>query len=441
MRVNSIKTKFLIYILLISLLPLLFMSYIGYLNVEKFINQKEEEKITFFIKISEEKIINYFRDSKEDLTFLKNLLLEEFDSSKGVLDTRHKQEIANIFYSFFVSNKQYDQVGFIDKYGYEQIKINNLTNKSYIVPSEDLQFKGNSYYIKQAKKLKNGEIFVSNIDLNKELDENQQPLKPIVRFITPIYYELEFKGYLILCLNVKYLLDDINIIRIENDFSELTIFDEEGFYIFNPNKGKEWDKERDLVTGENFKKDYPELYQKIICSSSVNIEENKSHIIAWYPVNLKNLNNKKLYIFIQIDKAKYFLLLSGFRKLLFVQVIVMILIIFVTGFFVSKYLTDPILRLSKAVSCIGKGFFDIDVDIKTNDEIEILSKEVQNMAYELKDMYMNMEELVDEKTKELQKAHEELEKMAIKDSLTGLYNRHYFNQYIQNFAFEEAKKT
>jgi diguanylate cyclase (GGDEF)-like protein len=101
---------------------------------------------------------------------------------------------------------------------------------------------------------------------------------------------------------------------------------------------------------------------------------------------------------------------------------------------ISSYITKPMIKIVKAVEGIGKGDFDVNLDINTNDELELLGYEIKKMSYELKYMYKNMEEIVGERTKELQLAHREMEEMATKDSLTGLYNRHYFNQYIQSIA-------
>lgn len=55
--------------------------------------------------------------------------------------------------------------------------------------------------------------------------------------------------------------------------------------------------------------------------------------------------------------------------------------------FVGKKFTKPILKLDKVASSISKGNFDVDCSVNTNDEIETLSKSLDQMAADLKRKY------------------------------------------------------
>lgn len=55
--------------------------------------------------------------------------------------------------------------------------------------------------------------------------------------------------------------------------------------------------------------------------------------------------------------------------------------------YLGKKFTRPILKLQNIASAISKGNFDIDFNIKTDDEIEDLSNSLNNMAVELKKKY------------------------------------------------------
>jgi len=54
------------------------------------------------------------------------------------------------------------------------------------VPDKELQKKGKRYYFSDSFKLKPGQIFVSPLDLNVEHGHLEKPIKPMIRFGTPV---------------------------------------------------------------------------------------------------------------------------------------------------------------------------------------------------------------------------------------------------------------
>ena len=443
MNSYGIRKRLLIIILLVALIPLVIMGFFGYLNTKNIINDREEEKLQNFFSNIEGKLIKFFYNSEKDVNFLKEITKQELTLTNDELIYDTKKEIENVYYHFSKNNIQYDQIKFIDKDGYEQVRINNLEGEPYIVSRDELQYKGNRYYVKQSKNLKEGQIYVSNLDLNRENGKIEIPYKPVIRYVTPIYIEDKLMGFVVLNLNANYILKDIEKVQNENKYNNLMLINKEGKYILHPQKSKEWGSEEDLNTGENFKNDYLDIYEEILTTDQMEIRHIKSNILAWDIVKLDSIKDGGLILFVEIQEDKYLQPLKAFRTLFIIVLIITGLIVSITSGIIVKYFTNPIIKLAKAVSNIGKGNFDVDLTIETNDELQTLSKEIENMSQDLKSMYVNMEELVYEKTKELQKAKDKLEEFANRDSLTGLYNRHYFNEYISIIAdqgIEENKQ-
>jgi diguanylate cyclase (GGDEF)-like protein len=417
-----------------SITPLVFMGYFGYSNTEKTIIEKEEEKINFFLNNIRGKIVKFFSNTKGDLLFLKGVTEDSLFYSNDNISDIDKKELENIYYHFSKNNKQYAQIRFIDKDGYEIIRINNNGDNAYIVSNDKLQYKGCSYYYQEALTLKNGEIYISQLDLNRENGKIEIQLKPMVRYITPVYIDSDLKGYIVLNLNIQYLFKDIEILKNQNGYENTIILDSEGYYLLHPNKEKEWGSEVDLNTRENFKADYKEISKEILMSKEMKIKSVGQNILAWNPVKIIGLDSRKMIIFLKIAKNNYLQPLIDFRNLFIIELIFITLVMIAIAIIISFYITKPILKIVNAVENIGKGEFDVELDINTGDELELLGYEIKKMSFQLKNMYRNMEALVDERTKELKLAHREMEIMATRDSLTGLYNRHYFNQYIQSIA-------
>lgn len=94
-----------------------------------------------------------------------------------------------------------------------------------------------------------------------------------------------------------------------------------------------------------------------------------------------------------------------------IQVSLLILILFLlVAFAVSRSITEPLHRLQLGTEKIGKGEWDLDLDIHTGDEVEQLANEFTKMAKELQQLYQGLEQKVKERTVELRSAKEDIEK-------------------------------
>ena len=82
----------------------------------------------------------------------------------------------------------YDQVRFLDENGMEVIRVNFNQGQPYIVPKDKLQNKAKRYYFADTIKLDPGQVFCVTLDLNIERGQIEQPLKPMIRFGTPVAY-------------------------------------------------------------------------------------------------------------------------------------------------------------------------------------------------------------------------------------------------------------
>ena len=87
---------------------------------------------------------------------------------------------------FVRSKHQYDQLRYLDITGMEVFRINWNSGEPYIVPSKGLQFKGGRPYFAQGIKLAGGDVHISPFDLNVEHGRLVHPLKPVIRFVTPV---------------------------------------------------------------------------------------------------------------------------------------------------------------------------------------------------------------------------------------------------------------
>lgn len=123
-------------------------------------------------------------------------------------------------------------------------------------------------------------------------------------------------------------------------------------------------------------------------------------------------------------------------------------------FIVFRYYTmRPINQLILGAQRISGGTLDKNVEIKSNDELGHLGMVFNQMMDKLrnsiedkdealitvKELNLYLEERVNDRTKELKGVNEQLEKLAMNDSLTGLPNRFCIQNRLNNL-FIEAKR-
>ncbi|MCT4595909.1 MAG: sensor domain-containing diguanylate cyclase [Anaeromicrobium sp.] len=179
----------------------------------------------------------------------------------------------NQLYTFSNSKKIYNQIRILDVDGNEVVKVVYEDSLPQVIPKEDLQNKKDRYYFKETMKLEKGELYISQLDLNRENGKLELPYKPTIRFSTPLYDHMGNKrGTLIINYFGKYLIDKIHVRYNRNIYKfltpELMLLNNDGYWLMGNNTSNNWTF---LVKGKehiSFKSTYPHPWNAIIQNKS-----------------------------------------------------------------------------------------------------------------------------------------------------------------------------
>ncbi|MES9853645.1 MAG: sensor domain-containing diguanylate cyclase [Candidatus Thiodiazotropha sp. L084R] len=168
-------------------------------------------------------------------------------------------------FSLFARRKpKYMQIRFLDDQGLEVLRINNQEGEQEIVPRQKLQDKSNRYYFKEAIKLDQGVIYISPLDLNVEQGVIEQPIRPTIRFATPVVDGYGVKrGVLIINYDPNEFL-----LRIKDIFSVrlggAMMLNSDGHWLLGAPEEQLWG----FMYGreETFETNYPEVWSAISSS-------------------------------------------------------------------------------------------------------------------------------------------------------------------------------
>lgn len=199
-----------------------------------------------------------FESIKSDLLYLSqesNLR----DYLSGIDETTDQLALT---YALYANRKGlYDQIRYLDQHGQEIVRVNLSDGVAIVVPDQQLQSKARRYYFTETTRLNRGQIFVSAFDLNVEHDRIERPLKPVVRFATPVFDSGGRKrGLLVLNYLGAKVISKLKLASA-NGPGQVTLVDQDGFWIHGPRPEDEWG----FVFGNDrsFAKDYPGAWETI----------------------------------------------------------------------------------------------------------------------------------------------------------------------------------
>lgn len=200
--------------------------------VEAELNSLEDEAQLLLNPIQEE-ILRL----KDDLR-----LLYSSPAHLAILDdpnTDNVEALAERFRALLLTRPNYLQVRFIDGRGQELVRLDRkgtLSGSVITRPIEDqLQNKRDEQYFAEAVNTKPGEVYLSNIDTNREFGKIIRPLVHVLRAAVPSYRKDEsLAGMLIINLNMTRLLRKLS----ENvtEPQELYVTNTFGDYLWHPRR-------------------------------------------------------------------------------------------------------------------------------------------------------------------------------------------------------------
>lgn len=243
------------------LLSVIAVHYQLYVSSE---STRRSESELLNLEVGKTSITTEISNIQSDVNFLARQA--ELHGYFDQFDTRSLSIMAQDFALFSNEKIIYDQIRLIDSKGQEIIRINNQDGHSTIVDKTQLQLKANRYYFKESMQIPRNEIYISPFDLNIEHGKIQIPIKPVIRFGTPVFDSSGNKvGVLILNYLGNRLLDNFRT-ATSNIAKHIMILNHEGYWLSHFNRDMEWGFMLDH--NRTFATDFGEEWQTISTSQA-----------------------------------------------------------------------------------------------------------------------------------------------------------------------------
>ena len=297
-----------------------------------------------------------------------------------------KARLATIFSELIRAKPNYLQIRYIGVAdgGRELIRVERKGTSIQTTSKENLQQKGQSTYFIEAAKSHPGEVYLSDVTLNREYNKISEPHTPVIRAATPIYFDDKLFGILVINMAFGQIFNQL----ISNTPRELTpyVTNETGFFLAHPDTSKTYGF--DLETNHKIQSIYPGLD---LASSkdlrdvefSFNAQGDVVHIVkAHYDpakqsrffavmlaTSLENLNSGS-------DNLRY----QGFLIMAILVVISLIL----AAVLVTR-LMQPLKLITIASENLAMGKEVSNLPVTSGDEIGELARSFQTMYQKIED--------------------------------------------------------
>ncbi|MGZ4969305.1 MAG: sensor histidine kinase [Methylobacter sp.] len=166
--------------------------------------------------------------------------------------------------AFVKYRELYDRILFLDEKGQERVRINRSQGQPVIVPQNELEDKSKLYFVAQALALDKDNIYISPFDLTIEHDKIVQPVKPVIRFGTPVFDRQGHKrGIILLNYGGQRLIDRLRTIS-QQSIGDLWLLNANGYWLMGDRPEDEWTFMYPDRRHRLFANDYREAWASII---------------------------------------------------------------------------------------------------------------------------------------------------------------------------------
>ncbi|MBI3922109.1 MAG: PAS domain S-box protein, partial [Armatimonadetes bacterium] len=299
--------------------------------------------------------------------------------------------LAESFVATMRAYGRYAEMRYLDETGKEVVRVNKVRDHALVVPPAELQNKAERYYFKEAIALSAGEVYFSPIDLRRDFGRRVVPLQPMLRIAMPVFSTKGERRGLVIANVVPQPLVHPDLLMHPGRGQSAFIADAEGYYVHHTDVKKEFGGPGDLNTGENVRRDYPDLADQIL-SGKRGREYGRTGDVIFYQPILSPGTPRRLWILGRVFRVRA--LFAPVRRWETVGAGVALLTFAFTWFVgvaVSRRLIQPLRDLANAVGELERGNLTARVVSEATHEVGALAKSFNNMAAHLQESYAVLE--------------------------------------------------
>ena len=370
---KGIRRKVVVSILVVGILPLLFGLYLTYLDGT---TTRRNSIGASFQEMAKETANKIDMIIKKEVVDAQRLAI--IPDIRNIIKNKNyeKEEVNNYLKRFigYDDEREVNSLIIVNAKGGHVISLGEVAKKSY----------GQEKWFRDAFNNGEGRIYVGDLKFDDALG------MPLMSIAVPISDNKKTIGVAVIKYRIDKLLEVINNVKIENT-GHANLVDSSGTIIMCPIFP---------LRSHHISAELLSIMSKGNTGWS-EVEDDahggKNSIIGFAPVESTLVqgnhwfDGNNWYVFIRQNPNEIYAPIYLLLTRISIFGAVLIALISLAGVYAARKIVGPIKQLYKGAELIGQGNLDYRLDIKTNDEIEKLADEFNQMAAKLQESYTILE--------------------------------------------------
>lgn len=386
---SSMRNKLVAASAAVTLPPLIALGWYGGSRVEQVLRTDGLERLEARISGLSAQMERYLAGVDGDLLLLADTpalaqyLLASDSGDAALIDAARKNlSLALVRLSEIRGN--YFQIRYFDSSGAERLRVDRDNDATVVVAPDKLETRRSSPDFASALKLPKGEVMISPIELNREKGTLEDKPRPVLRYATSVFDNTSRRrGVLLISVAVEPMLRLVN--ETVQPGETMFVADAGGAYLSHPESSKLFGSERDLATGENLAKDYPELAPKLLASTELFKEEGEDVLTIAKSILIPGVTRGGLGVLVDLMPTEIlYSKASGLRTAFNWLTLLALVLALVFGVLVAQWVTGPIVNLTEAVDRMSKGDLESPIESVSDDETQKLAAAMERLRKSMK---------------------------------------------------------
>jgi PAS domain S-box-containing protein len=424
-KIHSISIKLTVIATLITVFSIVITGWLVFNRSYELTFKASSDTMEANLRYLREKILTSI-----DLAQRQSVLLAEsvfvqqvFSNDKHIRD-EGKLHLSHEF-SGVLNSAEYFQIRLIDiRSGMELVRLEKektTEKKALTIKEEELQNKSKQFYVIAGRKLKLGQLYISNLSLNREQGQIEQPIRPTLRIVAPVFLNADMshehqqnhnsnalnkdkkilKGLIVINLDASKLIHSLDT----HEFFDLILANADGEILHHPDENREWHHE--FGTSIGLKQEIPHVWQALLDETSVIFRDsphNRFYLLSKIPLSAMD-KSRFIAMILMAKQSNVMKDITQLRDNIILLAFVIIVIAIFVGFVLVHFITNPIRRLTAETNSLAIGKKNINITVTGNDEITLLSLSFKKLLSKLR----NQQQQVENQSQELISLNESLE--------------------------------
>lgn len=393
--------------------------YWGYTSI---IATEQRQTLERYGEVEAKRLHYAFQELSNDVRLLAGLPgvrgLSRFrDTDSAIVQSRQqrwKDGLAAVFTEMLRAKSHYVQIRLIGvaENGRELVRVDRHMDDIQRIAEQELQQKGGRSYFQEAIRLRDGQLYLSQINLNREQGLVEIPYRPVLRAAIPVSDSAgEPFGIVIINLNFASFFDELY--PSENLRDTYYLANAAGDFLVHPNP--------DLTYGFDFGKRYrvPDEFPSLSSLFDAADSEETVRVDALTVATGELVHFRKVHFF-DVDESRHLFLgiatnhdevarsaaVIGGRATLITTILLAFAM--AAAYLLTSRLTRPLNQITAAAQQIAEGGSNIDLPVDRRDETGTLARVFEQMLSGLKEK----EQRIQATNRSLQQSNIDLEHFA-----------------------------